>query len=135
METFTPISRSDIMSWMNILKEDKITFEIVDIPYGYTTTSGPLVRAVIERDELRFGIEQSVIGKVLKLLKENKNAYESFDKSFKRTRGSKYKNEYEIVISYSKDYEESEKQEMILDKLLGKIEEILNSSKYVKVDL
>ena len=116
------------MSWMNILKEDKITFEIVEIPYGQTTTSGPLVRAVIERDELRFGIEQSVIGKILKLLKENKNAYERFDKSFKR-------NEYEIVISYSKDLEESDKQYVNLDKLLSKIEEILNSSKYVKVDL
>lgn len=116
------------MSWKKILKEDKIRFEMLEIPYGQTTTEGPLIRASIERDELRFGIEQSVIGKILKLLKENKNAYERFDKSYKG-------NEYEIVISYSKELEESDKQYRNLDKLLKKIEAILKSSKYTKVDL
>ena len=116
------------MSWKDILKEDKIRFEILEIPYGQTTKEGPLTRAFIERDELRFGIEQSVIGKILKLLKENKNAYERFDKSFKG-------NEYEIVISFSKKLEEADIQYTNLDKLFTKIKEILKSSKYVKIDL
>ncbi len=116
------------MSWKDILKEDKIRFEILEIPYGQTTKEGPLIRASIERDELRFGIEQSVIGKILKLLKENKNAYERFDKSFKG-------NEYEIVISFSKKLEDADIQDTNLDKLLKKIKEILKSSKYVKIEL
>ena len=116
------------MSWKEILKKDKIRFEMLEIPYGQTTKEGPMVRATISKDELRFGIEQSVIGKILKLLKENKNAYERFDKSFKG-------NKYEIVISYSKDLEEADIQNTNLDKLLKKIKAILKSSKYAKVDL
>ena len=90
------------MSWKEILKEDKIRFEMLEIPYGQTTKEGPMVRATISKDELRFGIEQSVIGKG---------------------------NEYEIVISYSKDLEEADIQNTNLDKLLKKIEAILKSSK------
>ena len=116
------------MSWKNILREDKIRFEILEIPYGKTTKEGPMMRATISKDELRFGIEQSVIGKIRKLLKENKNAYERFDESFKG-------NEYEIVLSYSKDFEEADIQDSNLDKLLKKIKAILKSSKYTKVDL
>ena len=116
------------MSWKEILKEEKIKFEMLEIPYGQTTKEGPIMRATINKDELRFGIEQSVIGKILKLLKENKNAYERFDKSFKGNR-------YEIVISFSKDLEEADIQDTNLDKLLKEIKAILKSSKYAKVDL
>jgi len=116
------------MSWKEILKEEKIKFEMLEIPYGQTTKEGPIMRATINKDELRFGIEQSVIGKILKLLKENKNAYERFDKSFKG-------NKYEIVISFSKDLEEADIQDTNLDKLLKEIKAILKSSKYAKVDL
>tara|TARA_R100000734_G_scaffold18921_1_gene17069 strand:- start:56 stop:421 length:366 start_codon:yes stop_codon:yes gene_type:complete len=121
------------MNWKEILKEDKVRFEILEIPYGQTTKEGPLIRAFIERDELRFGIEKSVIGKILKLLKENKNAYERFDKKSKGPVLSP--NEYEIVISFSKNLEDADIQDTNLDKLLTKIKEILKSSKYVKVDL
>lgn len=116
------------MSWKEILKEEKIKFEMLEIPYGQTTKEGPIMRPTINKDELRFGIEQSVIGKILKLLKENKNAYERFDKSFKG-------NKYEIVISFSKDLEEADIQDANLDKLLKEIKAILKSSKYAKVDL
>jgi len=116
------------MSWKDILKEDKIRFEMLRIPYGQTTKEGPIIRATISKDELRFGIEQSVIGKILKLLKENKNAYERFDKSFKG-------NNYEIVISFSKKLEEADTQEDALDKLLKEMKAILKSSKYAKVGL
>lgn len=126
------------MNWKEILKEEKspkneysqkdILFQINEIPYGQTTEFGPLISATIDRDELRFGIEQSVIGKVIKLLKENKDAYESFDKKMRD-------NSYSILVRYSKDLEEADIQDTNLDKLLKKIKEILKSSKYTKVDL
>jgi|TARA_R110002012_G_C11467356_1_gene593550 hypothetical protein len=120
------------MSWKNILKEERneysqkdILFQINEIPYGQTTEHGPLVSATIDRDELRFGVEQSVIGKVIKLLKENKNAYERFDKKMRD-------NSYSILVRYSKDLEESDEQYVKLDRLLKQIVAILKSSKYTK---
>lgn len=119
--------------WKTILKieenneysQEDILFQINEIPYGQTTENGPLVSATIGRDELRFGIEQSVIGKVIELLKDNKDAYERFDKKMRD-------NSYSILVRYSKDLEESDEQYFKLDRLLKQIVAILKSSKYTK---
>ena len=119
------------MNWKSILKEDRpafmkddIIFKILKVSFE-TNTEDSLIAAIIERDELRLGIEQSVMGKIIKLLRENKIPF------LKPYYGLEIE-EYEITIIHSKDHEEKGAKYENLDELLTKIEKILKSSKQVK---
>ena len=104
------------MSWKTIVKK-----EFEDEKFSIAANGNSFFDGVFDNADLRFGISESTFGKIIDLIKQNKNAYDSYE--FSRNKGAMDG----IYINF-KFTEEPDS----FDSLAGKILEILKKSKYVK---
>tara|TARA_R110000751_G_scaffold91146_1_gene178620 strand:- start:432 stop:782 length:351 start_codon:yes stop_codon:yes gene_type:complete len=113
------------MSWKDILKQNE---EFEEKPFHISVNGDSFVSGIFDSADLRFGLEQSTFGKIIDLIKENKDAYDSY--SVRRKIPTDNQGLVDgVVIDFEFDgYNEPSS----FDSLAKKIVEILKKSKYMK---
>ena len=113
------------MGWKEIIKQEE---EFEEQRFGIAVNNDDFVSGVFDSADLRFGLEQSTFGKIIDLIEENKDAYDSY--SVRRKSPTDNQGLVDgVIIDFKFDpYNEP----LSFDSLARKIVNILKKSKYMK---
>ena len=113
------------MSWKKIIKsEEKDEYQ----KFSIAVNNDSFVNGDFDSADLRFGLEQSTFGKIIDLIEENKDAYDSY--SVRRKIPTDHRGLIDgVIIDFKFD---PHNEPLSFDSLARKIVNILKKSKYMK---